>query len=195
MNDIMTETDALRAIYVAQITGKSPTTDSATIKELVQAGLVDESQGALTAKGRAKIRVTLSGGVFDIIHPGHIHTLEQAKGLGDVLVVVVATDTTAVKMKKRKPLHTQVQRQSLVRSLVMVDACVIGDEQDMFNTVKRISPDMIALGYDQAHQESYVTDGCKRVNIDARVVRLGATDPQMSSGAIEKAYGDMIHGI
>ena len=45
--------------------------------------------------------IVLAGGVFDIIHPGHINTLNDAKKLGDVLVVVVATDKTALKMKKR----------------------------------------------------------------------------------------------
>ena len=60
------------------------------------------------------LKVVLAGGVFDIIHPGHIHTLNAAKELGDVLVVVVATDNTAVKMKKRQPLHSQDQRKELV---------------------------------------------------------------------------------
>ena len=50
-------------------------------------------------------KIVLAGGVFDIIHPGHINTLNAAKKLGDVLVVVVATDKTAIKMKKRTPLH------------------------------------------------------------------------------------------
>ena len=43
------------------------------------------------------LKVVLAGGVFDIIHPGHIHTLNAAKALGDVLVVVIATDKTAVR--------------------------------------------------------------------------------------------------
>lgn len=185
----------LCAVYVGSITDKIPKIDSDTLDSLVRDGLVSESGGALSETGRAKINVTLSGGVFDIIHPGHIHTLGQASNLGDVLVVVVATDTTAVKMKKRRPLHTQKQRQGLVNSLVMVDACVVGDEQDMFNTVKRISPDVIALGYDQVHQEGYIKDGCKRIESNAKIVRLDAIDPEISSRTIEKVYGDNIHGI
>ena len=50
-------------------------------------------------------KIVLAGGVFDIIHPGHIHTLTAAKALGDVLVVAIATDKTAQKMKKIRPLH------------------------------------------------------------------------------------------
>ena len=44
---------------------------------------------------KSSSKIVLAGGVFDIIHPGHIHTLNAAKKLGDVLVVVVATDKTA----------------------------------------------------------------------------------------------------
>jgi len=188
------EASALRAAYVAGLVGGAPRAAAVDLGALARAGLLDAS-GALTASGRASLRVVLSGGVFDIIHPGHIHTLRQARALGDALVVVVATDATAVKMKRRRPLHTQAQRQELVSSLVMVDACVVGDEEDMFRTVSRIAPDVIALGYDQAHQEGRVREGCARVGSGAEVVRLGATDPAISSGEIERAYGTTIHGI
>ena len=56
-------------------------------------------------------KIVLAGGVFDIIHPGHINTLNAAKKLGDILVLVVATDKTAIKMKKIKPLHNAKLRQ------------------------------------------------------------------------------------
>ena len=71
--------------------------------------------------------------------------------LGDVLVVVVATDKTAVKMKKRIPLHNQIHRQNLVNSLSMVDLSLIGHEDDIFKTVEMVKPEIIALGYDQIH--------------------------------------------
>ena len=137
----------------------------------------------------------LAGGVFDIIHPGHIHTLNAAKALGDVLVVVVATDSTAVKMKKRSPIHDQEQRQELVNSLSIVDICLIGQEDDIFKTVNLVRPQIIALGYDQAHQEKFITDGCKRIKLDAKVARLQSPIPESSSSKIEKEYGDSIHGI
>ena len=114
-------------------------------------------------------KIVLAGGVFDIIHPGHIHTLNDAKKLGDVLVVVIATDKTAIKMKKRKPLHNAKLRQELVSSLTMVDLCVIGDEEDIFKTVDLVKPQIIALGYDQTHQEKFITDGCKKINLNVRV--------------------------
>jgi len=140
-------------------------------------------------------KIVLAGGVFDIIHPGHINTLNDAKKLGDILVVVVATDKTAIKMKKRKPLHTAKLRQELVSSLTMVDLCIVGDEEDIFKTVNLVKPQIIVLGYDQAHQEKFITDGCKKMNLDVRVIRLESPRPETSSSVIQKEYGEDIHGI
>ncbi|HET6516965.1 MAG TPA: adenylyltransferase/cytidyltransferase family protein [Nitrosopumilaceae archaeon] len=165
------------------------------INELKKNGLIEKNRLVLTELGRTSLRVVLAGGVFDIIHPGHIHTLNAAKALGDVLVVVIATDSTAEKMKKRTPLHKQDQRRDLVRSLSMVDLCVIGQEGDIFKTVDLIKPSIIALGYDQVHQEKFITDGCKKLNLDVKVARLQSPVPEISSSEIEKEYGEAIHDI
>ena len=140
-------------------------------------------------------KIVLAGGVFDIIHPGHIHTLTAAKALGDVLVVAIATDKTAQKMKKMSPLHDQKLRCELVSSLSMVDEAIVGHEKDIFETVKEVKPDIIALGYDQIHQEKYISDGCKRISLDVKIVRLQSPIPKLSSSEIEKRYGKDIHGL
>ena len=140
-------------------------------------------------------KIVLAGGVFDIIHPGHIHTLTAAKALGDVLVVAIATDKTAQKMKKMSPLHDQKLRCELVSSLSMVDEAIIGHEEDIFETVKEVKPDIIALGYDQIHQEKFISDGCKRISLDVEIVRLQSPIPKLSSSEIEKRYGKDIHGL
>ena len=165
------------------------------IDELVENQLVNDDKSTLTEIGRSSLQVVLAGGVFDIIHPGHIYTLNAAKALGDVLVVVVATDNTSVRMKKRKPLHSQEQRQELVESLSMVDLCLVGQEDDMFKTVNRVRPQIIALGYDQVHQEKFIKDGCRRIELEASVARLQSPIPDSSSSKIQKEYGKSIHGI
>lgn len=197
----------LTQIYLSGITGKSYKDNLKTkkgfteniinskIDELVKNKLITEDKNALTELGRSSLRVVLAGGVFDIIHPGHIHTLNAAKILGDVLVVVVATDNTAIKMKKRQPLHSKEQRQELVNSLSMVDLCLIGQEDDIFKTVNLVKPQIIALGYDQVHQEKFIIEGCKKINLDAKVARLQSPIPESSSSKIQKEYGESIHGI
>ena len=194
-------------MYVCQINEKNPTdiikkkcmlSDSQfndKIEEFIKKKLVNEDRITLTETGRDSLRIVLAGGVFDIIHPGHIHTLNAAKLLGDVLVVVVATDNTAVKMKKRTPIHSQEQRQELVNSLEVVDLCLIGQENDIFKTVNHVKPQIIALGYDQIHQERYITEGCKKIKLNAKVARLQSPMPESSSSKIEKEYGESIHGI
>ena len=203
----LVEKSILTEMYLAGISGKSPIGNLKTkkgfteniinskIDELVKNKLIKEDRTTLTELGRSSLRVVLAGGVFDIIHPGHIHTLNAAKALGDVLIVVVATDSTAVKMKKRQPLHSKEQRQELVNSLVMVDLCLIGQEDDIFKTVNLVKPQIIALGYDQVHQEKFIIDGCKKIELDATVARLQSPIPESSSSKIEKEYGESIHGI
>lgn len=165
------------------------------INNLIKNQLINNDRITLTETGRNSLRVVLAGGVFDIIHPGHIYTLKAAKALGDILAVVVATDNTAVKMKKRRPLHSQKQRQELVNSLSMVDVCLIGQEDDMFKTVNRVRPQIIALGYDQVHQEKFIREGCERIKLEASVARLESPIPDSSSSKIQKEYGESIHGI
>ena len=142
-----------------------------------------------------KKKIVLAGGVFDIIHPGHIHTLNAAKALGGVLVVAIATDKTAEKMKKRTPLHNQELRRELVSCLSMVDRAIVGHEDDIFQTVKEVKPNIIVLGYDQVHQEKFISDGCKRINLNVEIVRLESPVPHLSSSEIEKEYGKDIHGL
>ena len=201
------EKKILSTLYVTQITGENPIEKilensmiseeqiSEKIEKLTQDNLVNQDKMTLTEIGRGSLRVVLAGGVFDIIHPGHISTLNAAKTLGDVLVVVVATDNTAVKMKKRRPIHSQEQRQELVNSLSVVDLCLIGQENDIFKTVNLVKPQIIALGYDQVHQEQFITEGCKKIKLDAKVARLQSPIPESSSSKIEKEYGESIHGI
>ena len=150
---------------------------------------------SIEALRRGSLRVVLAGGVFDIIHPGHIHTLKAAKALGDILVVAIATDKTAQKMKKRIPLHNQELRRELVDCLSMVDVAIIGHENDIFETVKLVKPEIIALGYDQIHQEKFISDGCKRINLNTKIVRLQSPVPELSSSDIQKEYGKNIYDL
>lgn len=197
----------LSALYVASISNKTPEEIikekggiadeiiESKIDECIANQLVSENRKKLTELGRTSLKVVLAGGVFDIIHPGHIHTLNAAKDLGDILIVVIATDKTAEKMKKRLPLHNQEQRKMLVDALSVVDLSVVGHEGDIFKTVDFIRPQIIALGYDQIHQEKFIIEGCKKINLDVTVARLQSPIPEVSSSVIEKKYGKNIHDI
>ena len=99
-------------------------------------------------------------GVFDLLHAGHLHYLEQAKSLGDELVVVVAHDDT-VRTQKHEPVTSQDLRCRMVRGLKPVDDAIVGNPPGtpIFEILKIVNPDIIALGYDQKHSMESVRNG------------------------------------
>src|SRR5918999_282262 len=165
------------------------------VSRLVKIGLVEESDPTkLTFIGRDALRVVLVGGVFDLIHPGHIHTLKAAKAEGDILVVVIARTSTAMKIRgKRKIFHDEVLRQELVSSLSFVDLAIIGREGTLYDTVEYVKPDTIALGYDQAHTEKDVAENCAKRNLNVRVIRLNTPIPTTKSSTIKDDLGDSFY--
>lgn len=135
----------------------------------------------LTEKGRRALKIVMTGGVFDIIHPGHIYTLRKAKELGDVLVVVVARDKTVKKLRGKEPVNNECLRRELVGSLKFVDVAILGSEKDIFETVEKIRPDIIVLGYDQAHDENHLLLEGEKRRLNYKVVRLSTPYPHLKS--------------
>ncbi|RLF50358.1 MAG: FAD synthase [Thermoplasmata archaeon] len=113
----------------------------------------------------------MATGTFDLLHLGHIYFLKEAKKLGDELVVVVATDATVRKLK-HEPVNPEHVRLSLIKELKMVDKAYLGYEDDMYKIVEEVKPDIIALGFDQIHDENKIKAELKKRNINAEVVRL-----------------------
>ncbi|MEM4367112.1 MAG: adenylyltransferase/cytidyltransferase family protein [Candidatus Anstonellales archaeon] len=96
---------------------------------------------------RKLIKVVLTGGVFDIIHAGHLFTLKEAKKYGDVLVVSIAKESF-IRGKGREPLHSQKERAELVGALKPVDIALMG-KKNPSDMLKIVKPDVIVYGYDQ----------------------------------------------
>lgn len=118
----------------------------------------------------------MATGVFDILHLGHLHFLQEAKKLGSELVVVVARDTTVVK-HKHQPVMSEEMRVELIRALKVVDRAILGREGDHFDIVKEIEPEIIALGYDQFHSENKIRVELMKRGLDhIRIVRLPKFD-------------------
>lgn len=114
----------------------------------------------------------MATGVFDLLHPGHIHYLTEAKKLGDELIVVVARDSTAERFKHR-PIVPEGQRLEMVQALKPVDRAVLGHEGSIYEILPEIRPDLIALGFDQAHDEAKILEECRKRGLPStKVVRL-----------------------
>jgi len=99
-------------------------------------------------------------GIFDLLHAGHLHYVEQAKSLGEELVVVIAHDET-VRKQKHEPVTGQDLRRRMVEGLKPVDKAIIGNPPGVpiFEILKQIDPDLIALGYDQKHSIDAIRKG------------------------------------
>ncbi|MHC1680838.1 MAG: adenylyltransferase/cytidyltransferase family protein [Methanomassiliicoccales archaeon] len=113
----------------------------------------------------------MASGVFDILHPGHLRYLQEARDQGDELVVVVATDAT-VRRRKHEPITPENMRLELISALKMVDQAFLGSDGDMFGVVERIHPDIIALGYDQDFDEREIEKTLLKRGMKVRVVRM-----------------------
>ena len=121
---------------------------------------------------QAKRPRVLVGGVFEILHPGHLYLLKRAKEMGRV-VVVVARDSTVLRFKGRKPVVPEVQRLEVVRSLKYVDEAYLGnDPLDVEGTLMRLKPDIVLLGPDQGRLEKLVRDAASKLEIGVRIVKL-----------------------
>ncbi|MFB6159414.1 MAG: adenylyltransferase/cytidyltransferase family protein [Candidatus Nanohalobium sp.] len=94
----------------------------------------------------------MAQGTFDILHPGHLHYLENSAKLGDRLTVVISRDA-----RTEKELHfNEDERKKMVEALQVVDRAVLGSKKDIFTTVQKIDPELITLGYDQGYDTEKV---------------------------------------
>jgi cytidyltransferase-like protein len=157
-------------------------------RQLEAAGLVRRQgeEWELTRQGRESIVVVMAGGVFDIIHPGHIYTLKASKELGDVLVVSVARNRTVEEMKGHRPHNDEKERARLVASLRFVDVALLGSERDIFETVEAVRPDIIAVGYDQKHDERILLEESRKRGVRVKVVRLSSPIPSVKTSKLKE---------
>ncbi len=143
------------------------------------------SKGAeLTPRGRRAIRVVFIGGGFEVIHYGHLYTIEKARALGDALVVSVARDSTIRKRKNREPLVGEGDRAKLLSALRYIDAAVLGVEGDIYLTLEKVSPDVVALGYDQHHVEGEIAREAAQRGMKLKVVRLDSPYPGIKTSRL-----------
>lgn len=95
-------------------------------------------------------KIVLAGGCFDLLHYGHIKFLQEAKSLGDWLVVALESDENVRRMKgESRPIHSQTQRKEMLEAISFVDEVLslspMLSDQEYKDLVKRIKPHVIAI--------------------------------------------------
>jgi D-glycero-beta-D-manno-heptose 1-phosphate adenylyltransferase len=98
---------------------------------------------------RAGKRVVFTNGVFDLVHPGHVRYLREARALGDALIVAVNSDRSVRANKgPDRPINPELERAEVLAALDCVDAVVLFDEDTPHAIVTRILPDVLVKGAD-----------------------------------------------
>jgi FAD synthetase len=152
-----------------------------------------EQRYSLTETGRAQIRVVLAGGVYDVLHVGHLAALTEAKTLGDALVAVVATDITVEMLKSRKPIFPEKDRRTLVEGMKPVDKAILGYEDvgmGYEQVLTDVMPDIVAFGYDQANLERSVREIIERHKLKIQMAKLSQFDREkyLSSTSVRQRF-------
>jgi D-beta-D-heptose 7-phosphate kinase/D-beta-D-heptose 1-phosphate adenosyltransferase len=126
-----------------------------------------------------------TNGVFDLLHPGHVRYLQNARREGDALIVGVNSDRSVREIKGRdRPITPDAERAEVVAALVCVDAVFIFDEADPARVIERLQPDVLAKGADWAADRII-----GREIVEARggrVVRIPLAEGYSSSAIIKK---------
>jgi rfaE bifunctional protein nucleotidyltransferase chain/domain len=110
----------------------------------------DDDVRALVAGLRQAGRtVVFTNGVFDLLHPGHVRYLQQARDLGDALVVGVNGDASVRRNKGAgRPINPERERAEVLAALACVDAVVIFDEDTPARIIQVVQPDILVKGAD-----------------------------------------------
>ena len=97
-------------------------------------------------------RVVFTNGCYDLLHPGHVRLLEQARSLGDVLILALNSDASVRRMKgPSRPLIQEEERAEMALALEAVDAVTLFDEETPRELIAMVLPDVLIKGADWAH--------------------------------------------
>jgi rfaE bifunctional protein nucleotidyltransferase chain/domain len=130
---------------------------------------------------REGAKVVFTNGCYDLLHPGHIRLLEQARALGDFLVLALNTDASVRRYKgPNRPLLSQDDRVETAAALQSVDAVILFDEDTPRELIAELLPDVLIKGADWSH----FIAGREEVEASGGMVRALALEPGYSTTGI-----------
>ena len=131
-------------------------------------------------------KIVFTNGCFDIIHPGHIDYLSQARDLGDILVVGLNTDQSVKRLNKgsNRPINDERTRAYVLAGLASVDLIVFFDEQTPYNLIKLLQPNVLVKGQDYEVEKIIGFDILKENG--GQVITIPFLDGYSTSSLIKK---------
>ena len=140
---------------------------------------------AIQARGRT---VVFTNGVFDLLHLGHVRYLQDARALGDALIVAVNSDRSVRAIKgPERPVNPESERAEVLAALACVDAAVIFDEDTPHQIISAIQPDILVKGADWAAGDIIGRDVVEARG--GRVVRIPLTPGLSTTELIRRVRG------
>lgn len=130
-------------------------------------------------------KIVFTNGVFDIIHRGHVSYLNEAKALGDYLIVGLNADASVKRLKgDSRPVNKEEDRKFVMENLKAVDEVIIFTEDTPFNLISKIIPDILVKGGDWKEDQIVGSDIVKQNG--GKVFSLKFIDNYSTTGIIEK---------
>jgi rfaE bifunctional protein nucleotidyltransferase chain/domain len=142
---------------------------------------------AFVERARAEGRtIVFTNGVFDILHPGHVRYLRDARALGDLLIVGVNSDRSVKALAKapNRPINSENERAEVLSALAAVDAVVIFDEDTPHEIIKALQPDILVKGADWGENAIVGRDIVEARG--GRVVRIQLADGYSTTKIIDR---------
>jgi len=134
------------------------------------------------ARGRT---IVFTNGVFDLLHPGHVHYLKDARALGDLLVVGLNADRSVRRNKgPERPVNPQEERAEVLAALDCVDAVVLFEEDTPDQIIKLVQPDVLVKGADWAADAIVGRDTVE--SRGGRVVRVPVEQGYSTTAIVER---------
>jgi len=130
-------------------------------------------------------RVVFTNGCFDLLHRGHTRLLQQARELGDLLIVGLNSDASVRRVKgPSRPVLSEEERAEVLSALASVDYVVLFDEPDPGSTIAALQPDVLAKGADWAKDQIVGRETVE--GRGGRVVTIPLVEGSSTSGIIDR---------
>ena len=132
-----------------------------------------------------KEKIVFTNGCFDILHPGHIHILDQAKSYGDRLIVGLNSDESIKRLKgPTRPKVSQKDRLRILSSIKFVDYAILFEEDTPLKLIKKIKPNILVKGGDYNSDDIVGSEFVKSNGGEIKIVQL--LEGYSSSSLIDK---------
>lgn len=134
--------------------------------EMSKAKILDKTKlkDVITRLKKERKKIVFTNGCFDLIHIGHIRYLEEAKKLGDILIIGLNSDKSVSKIKSGRPIIPEEQRAEVLSALYMVSYITLFDEDTPYQLIKELQPDILVKGADWEKKDIVGSDIVKEVH-------------------------------